>query len=302
MREVWEKEAKDFTDWLFENIDLLGEELDMELTPDEKEKKAGSFSADITATDAAGQTVIIENQLEKTDHTHLGQIITYISNLEAKTAIWISSEPRPEHKTAIEWLNETGGGVNFYLIKIEAYRIGGSPTAAKFTIETGPSEKTGYVSSARKEKVEKEREKYFRDFWKTLLERARLQTKLHANISPSGQIYIATSSGVRGLGFRYTIRGGNGQVGLYIDRGDGSDEENAKIFDALHTKREEIEAAFGSTLEWQRADSHRYCRIAKSIGYADFSDKDTWPALQDEMIKAMILFHKVLNKHIQGWK
>lgn len=102
LREVWKKEAKDFTSWLYENLEILGEELDLDLTADEKEKDIGSFSADITAEDSFGQKVLIENQLEKTDHDHLGKILTYVSNLDAKIAIWISSNPRPEHERAIE--------------------------------------------------------------------------------------------------------------------------------------------------------------------------------------------------------
>ncbi len=77
LREVWKKEAKDFTSWLYENLEVLGEEIDLDLTPDEKEKSVGSFSADITAEDGTGRKVLIENQLEKTDHVHLGQILTY---------------------------------------------------------------------------------------------------------------------------------------------------------------------------------------------------------------------------------
>jgi len=160
LREVWKKEAKDFTTWLFENLEVLGEELDMDLTADEKEKNVGSFSADITAEDGSGQKVLIENQLEKTDHDHLGKILTYVSNLEAKTAIWISSNPRPEHETAVQWLNETGGDVRFYLVKIEAYRIGNSEPAAKFTIITGPSEKTEIVGEEKKELAERHKKRY----------------------------------------------------------------------------------------------------------------------------------------------
>lgn len=101
LREVWKKEAKDVTSWLYENLGVLGEELDLDLTRDEKEKSVGSFSADITAEDGSGRKVLIENQLEKTDHVHLGQILTNISNLEAKVAVWISSDPRPEHMQAV---------------------------------------------------------------------------------------------------------------------------------------------------------------------------------------------------------
>ena len=134
LREVWKKEAKDFTSWLFDNIEVLGEELDINLTAVKKEKGVGSFSADILAENESGQRVLIENQLEKTNHEHLGKILTYVSNLDAKIAIWLSSSPRPEHERAIEWLNESGVGVDFYLVMIEAYRIGKSEPAPKFTI------------------------------------------------------------------------------------------------------------------------------------------------------------------------
>src|SRR3972149_5082649 len=174
LRDVWKKEAKDFTSWLYENLEILGEELDLELTPDQKEKSVGSFSADITAEDKSGQKVLIENQLEKTDHVHLGQILTYISNLDAKIAIWVSSDPRPEHIRAIDWLNETGSDVRFYLVKVEAYRIGNSNPAAKFTVVTGPSEKTEIVGDEKKEMAERHRLRY--DFWKSLLEKSKQKT------------------------------------------------------------------------------------------------------------------------------
>ncbi|MBA7479450.1 hypothetical protein ES707_14884 [subsurface metagenome] len=102
IREVWKNEARGFTTWLFDNIEVLGEELDIGLSSIEKEKNVGSFSADIVAEDFMGNRVLIENQLERTDHDHLGKILTYVANLEAKTAIWVSSIPRPEHERAIE--------------------------------------------------------------------------------------------------------------------------------------------------------------------------------------------------------
>jgi RecB family endonuclease NucS len=105
LREVWKNEAHDFTSWLFNNLEILGEEMNIKLVPIEKEGKAGSFSVDIVAEDEMGQKTVIENQLEKTNHDHLGKIITYLSNLDAKIAIWISSDPKQEHERAIDWLN-----------------------------------------------------------------------------------------------------------------------------------------------------------------------------------------------------
>jgi hypothetical protein len=101
LRKIWKNEAGDFTTWLETNLATLSEAIGSELTLVKREHQVGSFSADIVATDDSGQKVIIENQLEKTDHTHLGQIITYVSNLDGKIVIWISSEPRQEHINAV---------------------------------------------------------------------------------------------------------------------------------------------------------------------------------------------------------
>ena len=95
LRKLWAHEAQSFTVWLSENLDFLSETLGFDVVLVQKEAAAGPFSADMLAEDPQGNYVIIENQLEKTDHDHLGKLITYMSNLEAKTAIWITSEPRP---------------------------------------------------------------------------------------------------------------------------------------------------------------------------------------------------------------
>ena len=122
LREIWKDEAKNFTSWLGENIDTLNDALEINLSITDKEKSVGPFSADLVAEDENGDVVAIENQLEKTDHDHLGKIVTYLSNLDnAKTAIWITGNPREEHKKAIDWLNEfTPDDIAFYLIKVEA--------------------------------------------------------------------------------------------------------------------------------------------------------------------------------------
>jgi hypothetical protein len=300
LREVWRKEAKDFTTWLYDNLEVLAEELDMDLTPDEKEKSVGSFSADIIAEDSSGQKVLIENQLEKTDHVHLGQILTYISNLDAKIAIWISSDPRPEHIRAIEWLNETGSGIQFYVLKIEAYRIGNSEPAAKFTIVTGPSEKTEIVGDEKKEMAERHSLRY--EFWKSLLEKSKEKTNLHSNISPGIYSWIATGSGMRGLSFNYGVTYKYGQVELYIDRGKDCDTENKQIFDELHSHCTEIENDYGDKLRWERLDDRRASRISKRFDYAGLGDREMWSKLQEDMINAMIRLENALKKHIKVLK
>ena len=126
-RKLFPNEAGDFTTWLEEHIEVLGDRLGLKLSNAEREQAVGSFSADLRAEDGDGRLVVIENQLERTDHDHLGKVLTYLVNLEAKIAIWVSPAPRPEHMRVVQWLNEiTPADVAFYLVKLEAVRIGAS--------------------------------------------------------------------------------------------------------------------------------------------------------------------------------
>ena len=152
LREIWKNEARNFTSWLSENIDTLNEALEINLSVTETEKSVGSFSLDLAAEDEEGRIVIIENQLEKTDHDHLGKLVTYLSNLEAKMAIWITGNPREEHKKAIDWLNEiTQDDVSFYLVKVEAVRIEDSAPAPLFSVIAEPTEISKEIGKEKKE-------------------------------------------------------------------------------------------------------------------------------------------------------
>ena len=153
LRELWAHEARDFTTWLAENLDLLGEALGIpHLTLVQREAAAGVFSADILADDGQERLVVIENQLESTNHDHLGKLITYLSNLDAKIAVWITSAPRPEHERAVHWLNEIlPADMAFYLLQIEAYRIGDSAPAPKFTVVAGPTREARQAGEQKKE-------------------------------------------------------------------------------------------------------------------------------------------------------
>lgn len=296
LREVWKNEARDFTSWLFDNIEILGEELNISISPIEKEKNVGSFSADILAESEEGDPILIENQLEKTDHNHLGQLLTYVSNLEAKKAIWISKEPRSEHERAIEWLNELTSDVDFYLVKIEAFRIGNSDPAPKFTVIAGPTESGKVVGSEKKELAERHKKRL--DFWQNLLEKSKVKTNLFSNISPSTNSFIATGAGKSGLSYNYGITYKCGTIEFYIDRGKELVEENKKIFDKLYEHKDEIEKIFGAKLDWQRLDNRRACRICKLYNYAGLNDKEKWDKLQNEMIDDMIKLEKAFRKYI----
>lgn len=295
LREVWKNEALDFTPWLRDNIDVLNDVLDLSLSNAESEQSAGDFNVDLVAEDEAGNPVIIENQLEKSDHDHLGKLITYLTAINARQAIWIVAYPRPEHVGAISWLNESLAA-SFYLLKVEAVKIGESPPAPLLTLIVGPSEESREVGVTKKELAERYVIRH--RFWEGLLEKAKERTKLHANISPGQHSYIGTGAGRAGLYFNYSIRRHDSQVELYIDRGKDSEDWNKEVFDALYESKEAIEAEFGDTIEWQRLDNRRACRIMKTIDLGGYRDEDKWPEIHDAMIDAIIRLEKALRPHI----
>jgi hypothetical protein len=294
LTEVWKHEAINFTPWLQDNLDVLNEVLAMTVSNAEREQAAGAFSIDLVAEDESGNPVIIENQLYKSDHDHLGKIITYLTAIEARTAIWIVSEPRPEHVKAVSWLNESSSA-NFYLVKAEAVRIGDSPPAPLFTVIVMPSADARVVGKTKKELAERHVTR--RHFWTELLANAKHKTKLHSAIKPSTDGWISTSAGRSGFSLIYVIRMNDSRVELYIDCGDR--EKNKSYFSQLHDHKDEIEKSFGNALNWDRLEAKRACCIRKVLDGKGLNDKEHWLEIQDRMIDAMIRLDHAMRPHIQ---
>ncbi|RKU05936.1 DUF4268 domain-containing protein [Candidatus Poribacteria bacterium] len=295
LNEVWPHEAHDFTPWLAEKIDVLNNAIDLSLSIVEREHPAGDFSVDLVAEDESGNPVVIENQYKRSNHDHLGKLITYLTAIGAKAAIWIVEDPRPEHISAISWLNESSSA-SFYLLKLEAVRIENSLPAPLLTLIVGSSDESQEVGETKREFTE--RHSLRRRFWTQLLDRAKEQTLIHANVSPSqrSEMWARVKSG---LSLRYVIRQHDAGVELYIDRGTDADNENKQIFDTLANAQGEIEAAFGEPIEWQRLEGQRSCRIGKQLslgGYRD--DEEKWQEVQEAMIDAMIRLEAALRPHI----
>lgn len=289
LREIWKHEALDFTTWLTNNLDVLDSVLDFKLTNPNREHGTGNFSVDIVAEDDSGNIVVIENQLEKSNHDHLGKIITYLASVGATKAIWIVSEPRQEHIKAVSWLNESELA-EFYLFKIEGIKIGGSVPAPLLTMIVGPSEEVREAAETKKQYGERDFEK--KEFWKLLLDKAKSKTKLHANISPSMYNWIGTSSGVNGINYNYSISQHETKVELYIDHDRNTGELNKQMFEFLKNNKVEIESAFGDSLEWDEIPGKRACRVAKIFHGGGYRDKDKWDTVTDNMINGMIKLEK----------
>lgn len=302
VREAFRHEALDFTQWLEKNIEALSERLGFELTVLERETTVGDFHVDLLCEDQNGNRVIIENQLERTDHGHLGQVLTYLVNLDAQTAIWIATESRLEHQRVIDWLNEnTAENISFYLVRIEAIRIGNSPYAPLFTVLAQPDEQTKQTGALKQELAGRElaeRHHLRLAFWERLLEKSKGHTKLGANRSPTKDHWLSISTGIGGVNANYLILKDHAAIDLYIDVGDQA--KNKAIFDTLFAQRELIESEFGHVLDWRRLDDKRASRVHFAISGGNLRQPETWDSVQTAMIEAMIRFDKALRPRLMA--
>ena len=294
LREVWRHEAYDFTRWLQDNIDVLNSVLALNLLNVEREQAAGAFSIDLVAEDEDGGKIIIENQLERSNHDHLGKLLTYLVAMNARAAVWIVSDPRPEHVATIAWMNDSSSA-DFYLVKVEAVRIGESPPAPLLTLIVGPSAESKAVSRTNRDFAE--RHELRRQWWTQLL--ARPEATLHRHISARQSNSIATTSSVPGLGLGYVIRQESWWVELYIAGAGRTGADNKAIFDQLLAHRDSIEASFGEPLEWQRLDGQIACRIrfASPGGYR--SPPEDWDGIQEKQIAAMNRLNAALQPYLR---
>lgn len=300
-RTVWRHEAHDFTPWLADNIELLGEVIGLELEVVEREASVGDFSLDILAHDLGrDRRVAIENQLAPTDHSHLGQIITYASGLEASVVIWIAREFREEHRQALDWLNRGDGATTEYFgVVLELLQVDDSKPAVNFKLVASPNDWSRQSKRAVGTDEPSEKGTAYREFFQSLLD--ELRDEHHFTNAKAGQpkSWYSFASGTRG--FKYSMsfaHGGELRAEIYIDLQDQAANEAA--FDALLADKAAIEAAFGEPLRWERLESRRACRIAC---YATGSIED--PADQLEQyrkwaVERLLRFKRVFGPRLPG--
>ena len=299
VRELWEREDTGFTVWLEQNVEVLGEVLGLQLSVIEREQAVGPFRVDLVAEDGEGRLVIIENQLEPTNHDHLGKVVTYFANLDAKTAIWVSTDPRHEHVKAVNWLNEsTPADQCFYAVLLEAVFIEEGMAAPLFTVIAGPSSEGQAIGNEKKEHADRHLRRL--TFWEELLERAKARDVLHhENRQPNTRSYFWAPTGTPGTGWTYhTWVNGKSAVNLYINTGDR--HEPKRIFDLLYAARSEIESAFGEPLDWERYDEKTASRIQHKFNGSFQSPEDDWPEIQDELIDCMDRFIASISPHLSN--
>lgn len=299
LRNVWGHEASDFTDWLAqqENLDLLSEEIGITLKIIQKEANVGRYNVDILAEEEnSGRKIIIENQLEDTNHDHLGKIITYASGYDAEIIIWIVRNYREEHQKAIDWLNEhTDEEICFYLIKLELWQIEDSNPAPKFEIIASPNEwaKAIKTISAGGEYTETKIKQF--DFWtkfknyiKDKDTKIRLQT-------PRYQHWYDVSIGNSDSHIALTVNSQKDLAGceLYINR-------NKDLFKFLSEKKEEIEKELGEQAEWIDSQIASSIKIRKE--FENILEPNTFSAVFEWLYEKTKLFQSIFAKYIIEYK
>ena len=297
IRKLWKHEQYDFSEWLSkkENIENLNDILGLTLVDISKETYVGSYRCDLFAKDeTTGIKVIIENQLEMSNHDHLGKIITYASGLDAKVVVWIVKEAREEHRSAIEWLNNnTNSNVNFFLIEIHAYKIGNSDNAPMFQVIEQPNDfiknNKSINSSDTMNKSQSQRVEFWNQFNNVLVERGKPFNVRKATTDHWYNVAIGTSD----AHIEITLVNKDSVIGveLYIT-------DNKELFDKLYQKKDEIEADLGLELDWRRLNNSKASRIVTFIKGLNFDDHSNYNELINKTIDLAVLMRDTFKKYI----
>ena len=303
IRDVWQDEAKDFTPWLAENADLLGEALGMDLVHRETEAVVGRYSADLVFHEESTQkAIVVENMFGATDHDHLGKLITYAAGLGAAYAVLISPEFREEHRSALTWLNSISAeDFGFFGVALEAGRIGDSLPAPLLRVEVKPD---GWLRSVRAtQRAKTGRELLYLRFWAEFLPALVSEYPGWTRRNrPTTDSWMQLPTGRSGLSITPCFCKPEGEyqlrVELYIDVGNA--ERNKAAFERLHEQKARIEEDLGEALDWDRLDDRRGSRI--SLYYAggiEVSEEEKWPAARDWLVDAAGRMHQVFAPAIR---
>ena len=300
-REAWATEDRHFTPWLAtdENIELLSETLGLELEVEAQEKQVGPFRADILCKDVQTDAyVLIENQLEKTDHKHLGQVITYAAGLKTAYIIWIATKFHDEHRAAMDWLNSiSDDNFKFFALEVELWAIGDSNYAPKFNIVCKPNQWSRNAKDGLKniDQTKSETKLTQKEYWTQLSE----HLSEHHNIQPqkpNAQHWMNITIGRTGAKIacinksRLQVFG----VELYLYN------DNAKdLYSGLLSQKDSIESELDYKLDWQYLEDKIACRVAIYLDNADINEHETWTDINLWMSEKIVDFIKVFKHRLQ---
>ena len=296
LRSVWPDEAKDFTNWLAEddNISLLAEALGLEdIVVEGKEVHVDDFRLDILASEAEqGRKIVIENQLEDSNHDHLGKLITYAAGKSADIMVWIVKMAKDAHRAAIEWLNEhSDGKIGFFLCEIKLYRIGGSAPAVKFEVIEAPN---NWSKDIMKSLTETQQRRY--DYWEAFQKYAFRNKEFSQNFNPKKVpvdhwLNFSIGSSACNLSVLQIYKRNELEVQLWIS-------DNKELFHALKNNKTEIEAETGLKFDWQEKPEKKASSItiAKKV---HLEDRKEWEEQFQWAIDVLLRMKASFTKYLQ---
>lgn len=297
LREAWNHEAHDFTKWLAqeENLQMLGDEIGFDIKLIQTEAGVGSFSADILAEEEnTGKKIIIENQLEVTNHDHLGKIITYASGYDAKVIIWVVKDVREEHRQAVDWLNEhTDEDTEFYLLRIELWQIEDSPYAPKFEIISKPNDWTKTVRHSSESTELTDTKIKQLEFWTAFKDYAKKNNTTLRLRKSYPQHWMDISIGSSEAHTALTVNSKENLFGVSIWIND-----NKELFESLLAHKDDIEKEIGEKVEYDGKPNKKASSIKVTIE-GDFKNESKWEDYFEWFLKEAEKFNKVFPKYLK---
>ena len=294
LRSIWPHEALNFTPWVAENVDLLADAVGLDITVDETESSVGDFNVDIYASETGtDRKIIIENQLEDTDHDHLGKLIIYASGKGADVVIWVVKHAREEHKAAVEWLNNhTDDKIGFFLCEIKLFQIGDSQIAPAFTVVERPNDWTKEIrKTASANSTQQQRLEYWQAFNDYAFSDANF-SRIFNKRKPTTDHWMDFSIGssachiaVSQIQKRKAV-----DVELYIN-------DDKELFKSLFAHKDEIEKNMEMELEWKELPERKASRILieKTV---DLDDRATWPEQFDYIMDTCIKMKRAFKRYL----
>ena len=296
IKEIWPTEDSHFTPWLFDNIDLLSEALDLELEAEQQQVPVGRFWLDLLASEVGTDTdrpVVIENQFGQANHSHLGQLLTYAAGFDAKVAVWIAEGFHEEHRAALELLNKrTDEDTEFYGVTIAAWKINDSPPAApRFDVVVTPSSRAKQV---KKPSAVSPLGKKYMEFFQPLVDTLRDEHNFHNRTTATDRSWENFPSGYAGLIYNPVIGKKTRRVELYLYK---NKDWNEKVFDELHKQKDSIEKSDLGKLHWQRLDDKIACRISITRD-GGIDDEKMHGEIRNWMVDRLLKFKEVFGPRL----
>lgn len=304
LHEIWKTEGQDFTPWLAreENLEMLGEVIEIELELEAQEKDVGPFRADILCKNTSDDSlVLIENQIEKTDHRHLGQIMTYAAGLQSVVIVWVASKFTEEHRKALDWLNDiTDEKFSFFGLEVELWKIGDSPAAPKFNIVSQPNNWGKTVAQAAKNLDSQETSEtkglQYR-YWQNFIYYLENSSSKLRRQTPSPKHWLTFSIGRSGFHVNALLNTVTNRIGVELVIVDKDGEKS--FYHLIAEDKEAIEREMGSVLEWKENQEKTQSKVALFKNFNP-SEESIWPSQHEWLKNTLEKFDAVFRQRIRN--